>query len=198
VIKEHLPYNAHSPPNVIFESPERRTVASYERELTRHRSTEARLRDALAREEALLRQKDELIQQKELMSKESDHRLLNGLQMIVSLLSLQSRATANAEVASQLAAAADRCLFSKLHPSGNLVVGALLASLASCQDGPSNGSLWCERGFAVAATSCWNTLSCAISSPCWSELALVVHIFIRASDCSGSSYRGGGRIGSAA
>jgi hypothetical protein len=95
-------------------------------------------------------------------------------------------------------AAGRTCLFSKLHPSGNLVVGALLASLASCQDGPSNGSLWCERGFAVAATSCWNTLSCAISSPCWSELALVVHIFIRASDCSGSSYRGGGRIGSAA
>ena len=37
------------------------------------------------------------------MSKESDHRLLNGLQMIVSLLSLQSRASANAEAASQLA-----------------------------------------------------------------------------------------------
>ena len=42
------------------------------------------------------------------MSREADHRLLNGLQMIVSLLSLQSRTSENAEVASQLAAAADR------------------------------------------------------------------------------------------
>ncbi len=42
------------------------------------------------------------------MRQESDHRLLNGLQMIISLLSLQSRASENAEVASQLAAAADR------------------------------------------------------------------------------------------
>jgi two-component sensor histidine kinase len=42
------------------------------------------------------------------LTQESDHRLLNGLQMIVSLLSLQSRTTENAEVASQLASAADR------------------------------------------------------------------------------------------
>jgi two-component sensor histidine kinase len=105
---EHLPYSADSPPNPIFEYPEHRTVASYERELTKQRCTELRLREELAREEALLRQKDELIQQLEVLSKESDHRLLNGLQMIVSLLSLQSRASANAEVASQLAIAADR------------------------------------------------------------------------------------------
>jgi two-component sensor histidine kinase len=113
---EHSPYSADSSPNPIFEYPERRTVASYERELTRHRSTEIQLRDALAREEALLRQKDELIQQKELMSKESDHRLLNGLQMIVSLLSLQSRASANVEAASQLVAAADRvAMIARVH-----------------------------------------------------------------------------------
>ena len=49
-----------------------------------------------------------MIQQQAVLSQESDHRLLNGLQMIVSLLSLQSRASENAEVASQLAAAADR------------------------------------------------------------------------------------------
>ena len=105
---EYSPSSADSPPNVIFESRERRTVASYERELTRHRRTETGLRQALAQEEALLRQKDELIQQQAVLSQESDHRLLNGMQMIVSLLSLQGRASKNAEVASQLAAAADR------------------------------------------------------------------------------------------
>ena len=49
-----------------------------------------------------------MIQNQELLSRESDHRLLNDLQMIVSVLSLQSRASANAEAASQLADAADR------------------------------------------------------------------------------------------
>jgi len=96
---EHLPYSA---------SPAHRSFASYERDLTRHRSTEIWLREALARKEAQLRQKNELIQQNELMSKESDHRLLNGLQIIASLLSLQSRASTNTEAASQLAAAAKR------------------------------------------------------------------------------------------
>jgi two-component sensor histidine kinase len=105
---EHVSYSADSPPNTIFESPERRTVASYERELAKHRSVETRLREALVREETLLRQKDDLIQQQELLSKESDHRLLNDLQMIVSLLRLQSRASTNPEVASQLVVAANR------------------------------------------------------------------------------------------
>ena len=92
----------------IFENQERRATASYERELTRHRRMEAGLRETLAREEALLRQKDELIEQQQVLSEESDHRLLNGLQMIMSLLSLQSRTSTNSEVALQLATAADR------------------------------------------------------------------------------------------
>ena len=105
---EHLPANTGSPPIITFESTERRTVASYKRRLTAHRLKEIRLREALARDDALLRQKDELIKNQALLGKESDHRLLNDLQVIVSLLSLQSRASANPEVASQLAAAADR------------------------------------------------------------------------------------------
>jgi two-component sensor histidine kinase len=105
---EHLPRSADSPPIATFESLERGTVANYKRRLTAYRRTEIRLRAALARNDALLCQKDELIQNQALLSKESDHRLLNDLQVIVSLLSLQSRASANAEVASQLAAAADR------------------------------------------------------------------------------------------
>jgi two-component sensor histidine kinase len=105
---KHSPSNTDSPPNVIFDILESRTVKSYERELTGHRRTEAGLRDTLAREEALLGQRDKIIQQQALLGQESDHRLLNGLQLIVSLLSLQSRMSDNPEVTSQLAAAADR------------------------------------------------------------------------------------------
>ncbi len=105
---EQLSHSAELFPNVAFESRERRIVASYERELMRYRRTETGLRQALARDEALLRQKDGMIQRQAVLSQEFDHRLLNGIQMIVSLLSLQSRASENAEVASQLAAAADR------------------------------------------------------------------------------------------
>jgi two-component system, sensor histidine kinase PdtaS len=91
-----------------FESPERRTAASYERELAEHRATESVLRRALARGEALLRQKDASIRQQKMLTEECHHRLLNNLQMIVGLLSLQSRKEANAEAASRLSAAADR------------------------------------------------------------------------------------------
>ncbi len=92
----------------FFKGPECRTVASSKRRMPAYRLTKIQLRKALARDGALLRQKEELIQQQALLSRESDHRLLNDLQVIVSLLSLQSRASPNAEVASQLVAAADR------------------------------------------------------------------------------------------
>ena len=105
---EYSPHGAGPSPSTLFRSPERRTVATYEQELRRHRRTESGLREALAREETLLCQKDELIQHQAALSQELDHRLLNGVQMIVSLLSLQGRASENAEVALQLAAAADR------------------------------------------------------------------------------------------
>jgi two-component sensor histidine kinase len=96
-----------------FSSPDfgdikRRTAASYESELAEHRFREARLRAALAHEEALLHKKDELIHQREILSLESDHRLLNGLQMIVSLLSLQGRAEPNPDAALHLSTAANR------------------------------------------------------------------------------------------
>ncbi len=87
---------------------ERRSVASYERELSEHRSTEVRLREALAGEDVRLRQMDELIHARELLNMESDHRLLNGLQMIVSLLSIQSQTETNTDAAAHLAIAANR------------------------------------------------------------------------------------------
>ena len=105
---ECSPSSASAPLNVIFETGERRIVASYELELKRHRRTESGLRQEVARQKALLCHKEGLIQRQTLLTQESDHRLLNGLQMIVSLLSLQSRTTENSEVALQLASAADR------------------------------------------------------------------------------------------
>lgn len=83
-------------------------ISSYERELEKHRLTEAKLRRSVIREKALLRQKDDLIQQKDILSKESEHRLLNGLQLITSLLSIQSLATKNVETAAELTIAANR------------------------------------------------------------------------------------------
>ena len=77
------------------------TVASYKHEL-------AKVQAGLVRERALRRQRDELIEQLETLSSESSHRLLNGLQMVVSLLSLQIRASTNPEVALRLTEAANR------------------------------------------------------------------------------------------
>jgi two-component system, sensor histidine kinase PdtaS len=79
-----------------------------QKELERLHRTEAQLRKALAREQVLLDQKDELIRYKDLMSRESDHRLMNSLQMVSSLLSLQSRGVQNSKGVEQLKAAANR------------------------------------------------------------------------------------------
>jgi two-component sensor histidine kinase len=79
-------------------------------ELERLQRTEAGLESALAREQLLLMAKEELLRQKELLARESDHRLLNGLQMAASLLSVQSRKTTDREAAAQLRTAANRVM----------------------------------------------------------------------------------------
>ena len=66
------------------------------------------LRDALAREQVLLREKDELSRRQAMLTQEFEHRLINGLQLIVSLLSLQSRTATTPEAADQLTIAARR------------------------------------------------------------------------------------------
>ncbi len=58
--------------------------------------------------EELSRQKDILLEQKVMLAREFDHRLLNSLQLISSLLSLQSRTTKNPEAAAQLSIAGNR------------------------------------------------------------------------------------------
>jgi two-component sensor histidine kinase len=105
-----------SPSTLTFPNPAHRTLESCERELIDSRSLEIRLRDALAESEAQVCRQDELIRNQELLSKESDHRLMNDLQMTISLLSLQSRASTNAEAATQLAVAANRVsMIARIH-----------------------------------------------------------------------------------
>jgi two-component sensor histidine kinase len=118
---------AHEPVRVtsIAKNPARRTVESYELELLQYRAMEIRLRDALAESEERLRQKEELIQRQALLKRESDHRLLNDLQMTISLLSMQGRASTNPEAAAQLTVAANRvAMIARIHHRLNSYEGA--------------------------------------------------------------------------
>jgi two-component sensor histidine kinase len=101
------------PSGVIFRSSDQRLPVAVQ---TDYRLVEAQLRKALAKSNALLLQKDELIHRQELLKRESDHRLLNDLQMTISLLSLQSRNSTSPEATSQLAAAANRVsMIARIH-----------------------------------------------------------------------------------
>jgi two-component sensor histidine kinase len=103
------------PPGNVTPNPPR-SAASYEQELAVRQATEAGLRHILARGEALLRLKDEAIEYQALMRKESDHRLLNDMQIVVSLLALQGRASGDAEISSQLLVAANRVnMIARIH-----------------------------------------------------------------------------------
>src|SRR5580658_10556993 len=75
----------------------------------------AELKASLAREDALLREKSNLLQRQDMLAQEFEHRLVNSLQIIVSLLSLQSR-TASPDAAAQLIVAANRVAsFGRVH-----------------------------------------------------------------------------------
>ena len=63
----HVPYSANS---LGINKSRRRTVVSYERELSRRRHSEIELRRSLARGEVLLRQKEGLIQHHALLGQE--------------------------------------------------------------------------------------------------------------------------------
>jgi two-component sensor histidine kinase len=68
----------------------------------------AELQAALEREQALLADKREQSQRQAMLTQEFEHRLINGLQLIVSLLSLQSRTATTPEAAAQLTIASRR------------------------------------------------------------------------------------------
>ena len=159
---------------------EPRSVASYERELSEHRGTEIRLREALANEEAHLRQRDELIHAREVLSMESDHRLLNGLQMIVSLLSLQSRAEPNTDAAAHLSAAASRVatlarVHWRLHSLDDAKAVAFKQFLEElCREYGSMLASEDRRSQAIVVEGCDARLPAATAIP----LSLIVNEFI--------------------
>jgi two-component sensor histidine kinase len=75
----------------------------------------AELKAALAREAAFLLEKSDLLRRQDMLAQEFEHRLVNSLQLIVSLLSMQSR-TATPEAAAQLRVAARRVAsFGRVH-----------------------------------------------------------------------------------
>jgi two-component system, sensor histidine kinase PdtaS len=86
--------------------PARRTIG--QRGRTQFDALAAELQAALAREQKLLNREKELAQRQVMLAREFEHRLINGLQLVASLLSLQSRTTATPEAAAQLTIASRR------------------------------------------------------------------------------------------
>jgi two-component system, sensor histidine kinase PdtaS len=68
----------------------------------------AELLAARAREEALLREKSDLLRHQDTLALEFEHRVMNSLQMLSSLLTLQCRSAPTTEAAAQLTIAAHR------------------------------------------------------------------------------------------
>ena len=91
-----------------FPIPLRRAFLRGRGEQKSYNTLVAELEDALAREAVLLKEKHELSDRQVMLAQEFEHRLVNGLQLIVSLLSLQSRAATTPEAAEQLTIASQR------------------------------------------------------------------------------------------
>ena len=91
------------------------------RDETQYDALTFELQAAHAREEALLREKSDLLQRQDMLAQEFEHRLINSLQIIVSLLSLQSR-RAGPDAAAQLTIAANRVAsFGRVHRALHLL-----------------------------------------------------------------------------
>jgi two-component system, sensor histidine kinase PdtaS len=99
----------------LFQLPWWRDVGRETREQTQRDALTAQLQAALAREQAWLLEKHDLLQRQDMLAQEFEHRLVNSLQLVASLLSLQSR-TAAPEAAAQLTIAARRVAsFGRVH-----------------------------------------------------------------------------------
>ena len=95
-------------PVTEFQFPWRRAVGRDTREQLERDALTAQLQAVLAREKVLLQERLDLSQRQEMLAQEFEHRLINSLQLIVSLLSMQSRAATTPEAAAQLTIAGRR------------------------------------------------------------------------------------------
>ncbi len=92
-----------------------------------------KLQRSLAREHALVRQKDDLLRQSELLRDETSHRVLNDLQLVASLLSMQSRSVTSPEAAFELRVAAERvAVIGQIHRQMRLLEGEEFVDLRAC------------------------------------------------------------------
>ena len=99
----------------VLRFPGGRTVERDARRQTQYDAITSELQAARAREKVWLREKSDLLQRHDTLAQEFEHRLANSLQIIVSVLSLQSR-TASPEAAAQLTVAASRVAsFARVH-----------------------------------------------------------------------------------
>jgi two-component system, sensor histidine kinase PdtaS len=113
--------NSVSSQEPVFQFPWSRGVERDTREQTWHDALNAAWQGFRAREDAWLREKSDLLQRQDMLAQEFDHRLINSLQVIASLLSLQSR-TAAPEAAAQLMIAARRVAsFGRVHHTLHLL-----------------------------------------------------------------------------
>lgn len=134
-------------PELIRSSSTFDPVAYYQRALQRQTIREIGLRQDLADRDAKLGAKDELLRHQENLGREADHRLMNALQMVVSLLSLQSRAAEHPEAAAQLTVAADRvAMIARVHCRLHSFDGAEVVALKGYIEDLC-------RGFAVILSS---------------------------------------------
>jgi two-component system, sensor histidine kinase PdtaS len=99
----------------VFQFPWRRAGERDTFEKAQYAALIAELQATTAREDTLLREKADFLQRQDMLAQEFEHRLVNSLQIIASLLSLQSR-TATPEAAAQLTVAANRVAsFGRVH-----------------------------------------------------------------------------------
>ena len=136
---------------------------SFRRALPRDRSMQkehaaltAELQAALAREQVLQREKHEFSQRQGMLTQEFEHRLINGLQLIVSLLSLQSRTATTPEAADQLTIAARRVAsLGRVHRRLHLLDHQEYVSSRNISNSCARTSRGCCSWKAAATPSWW-------------------------------------------
>ena len=107
--------NTTSPQRSLFPFRGLPSIGNRRRGQTQVNALRAQLSAALTREAALLDEKSDLLKRQDTLMLEFDHRLFNSLQLVTSLLSMQSR-QASPEAAVQLHAAGQRvAAFGRVH-----------------------------------------------------------------------------------